>query len=381
MTTMTSKLGLLLLLAPVMTTASGTEEVVQGGGGKEGSYQSLTGEAPVAGTCGDFKAAYKAHECCGSPNKQTNLQLVPMNPHTSNTGNPCEGTKPAAGAGFDNKPCFLDNILNAMEQSGTNVTMGYQGTLESGSSGPILGDYFHAGLCPVNVHWHLGTEHYSMGQYDEHGDGPEDHVYHIAPGNDRRLSGDEARLGFRCHSFDDHDEKFTTPYKWHHCADMMVGETYEIHWPHSTVGACNTPNQYQSPFYDGVFCNLVSLEGVDTAKNIGVQAQVFTVVNDETYYYPDLMRGMIVDGEYGADIAKYTGSTTGTSRSNEVCSAYAPITWQVDRKCHLISASSFDKMCADMKSQKDDMTSDLFPHGSRELVQHNLSADNQHRRI
>ena len=27
----------------------------------------------------------------------------------------------------------------------------------------------------------------------------------------------------------------------------------------------------------------------------------------------------------------------------------SPITWQVDRKCHLISASSFDKLCADMK--------------------------------
>jgi len=127
-----------------------------------------------------------------------------------------------------------------------------------------------------------------------------------------------------------------------------------------------------------VFCNLVSLDGVDIAKNVGVQAQIFTIVNDETYYYPDLMRGAIVDGDYWADVAKYTGSTTGTSRNNEICSAYAPITWQVDRKCHLISASSFDKMCADMKSQKDDMTGDLYPHGSRPLVLHSLTADNQY---
>ena len=79
----------------------------------------------------------------------------------------------------------------------------------------------------------------------------------------------------------------------------------------------------------------------------------------------------------GADITKYTGSTTGTSRDNTLCSAYSPITWQVDRKCHLISASSFDKMCADMKSQKDDMTHDLYPHGSRPLVMHTLAANNQ----
>merc|ERR1712018_667607 len=83
------------------------------------------------------------------------------------------------------------------------------------------------------------------------------------------------------------------------------------------------------------------------------------------------MRGMIIDGEYGQDIGKYTGSTTGTSRSNTVCSRYTPITWQVDRKCHLISASSFDKMCADMKSQHDDMSGDIYPHGSRVLVWQN----------
>ena len=103
-------------------------------------------------------------------------------------------------------------------------------------------------------------------------------------------------------------------------------------------------------------------------------------MNDEHYYYPDLMRGMIIDGDYGHDLAKYTGSTTGTTRSNQVCSQFTPITWQVDRKCHLISASSFDKMCHDMKTQHDDMSSDLHPHGSRELVAHHLTADNQQRR-
>merc|ERR1712050_646473 len=116
-------------------------------------------------------------------------------------------------------------------------------------------------------------------------------------------------------------------------------------------------------------------------ENIGVQAQVFTIVNDEKFFFPDLMRGAIIDGDHWKDVAKYTGSTTGTSRDNEICSGYAPITWQVDRKCHLISASSFDKMCADMKSQHDDMSGDMHPHGSRALVWQNLTANNQANRM
>eukprot|EP00957_Ditylum_brightwellii_P024919 1884231-Ditylum_brightwellii.AAC.1 len=73
---------------------------------------------------------------------------------------------------------------------------------------------------------------------------------------------------------------------------------------------------------------LVTLGAQDIANNVGVQAQIFTIVNDETYYYPDLMQGMVVDGEMGSDIAYYTGSTTGTSRDNTICSQYSPITWQ-----------------------------------------------------
>merc|ERR1719453_1197103 len=236
--------------------------------------------------------------------------------------------------------------------------------------------YWKAGLCPVNVHWHFGAEHKSVGQYDETGSGP----VSAAPASHRHLlaSKDTVREGLQCHYFDDSNSAFTKEYHWNHCKDMQVGKTYEVHWPHSAAGACGTPNQYQTPFYDGVFCNdgIISLDPLNTFEKIGVQAQVFTVINDEKYYYPDLMRGMIVDGDHGRDVAAYTGSTTGTSRSNEVCSRYTPITWQVDRECHLISASSFDKMCADMKAQRDDMTDDLHPHGAREIVLKEYTANN-----
>ena len=165
---------------------------------------------------------------------------------------------------------------------------------------------------------------------------------------------------------------------------MEVGETYEVHWPHSAAGACGTVDQYQTPFYDGVFCNLsetefYTLSGQEIANSVGVQAQVFTIVNDESYFYPDLIKGMIVYDarDMGTDVTVYSGSTTGTKVNNEICSQYTPITWQVDRKCHLISASSFDKLCLDMMLQRDDMSEDLHPHGSRELVNDNIAADNQ----
>jgi hypothetical protein len=167
---------------------------------------------------------------------------------------------------------------------------------------------------------------------------------------------------------------------------MEVGETYEAHWPHSAAGACGEVDQYQTPFYDGVFCKLdletfSTLGPQDIASAVGAQAQIFTIVNDEEYFYSDMMRGWIVDGDFGQDIHYYTGSTTGTTHSNEICSQYAPITWQVDRECHMISESSFDKLCYDMKLQREDMSYDLHAHGSRELVKDSLVANNQQRAL
>jgi len=327
----------------------------------------------AASTCGDMKEAYRAESCCGNPSKVTNFQVVPMPKMTMFQNNICHGKKPTDGhkAGdnyFKNINCSLETgVVQALEQSGRNVTKGHQGGIDATSRPPITTPYYEAGLCAVNVHWHIGAEHLSEGEYDATGTGPTvTHAY---------------REGFRCKKYNANDAKFTKPYDWKHCVNMHVGQTYEVHWPHSAAGACNTPYQFQTPFYDGVFCKdgIVSLNPLNTFQKIGVQGQVFTIVNDETYYYPDLMRGAIVDGDYWKDVAKYTGSTTGTTRNNEICSRYTPITWQVDRKCHLISASSFDKMCADMKAQVDDMTHDLHAHGSREVVDDKLASNNHQR--
>jgi len=270
--------------------------------------------------------------------------------------NVCNAKKPD----LKNVDCLEDEVA---EQSAVDVTEGVVGEMETDVQ-PITKSYWNSGLCPVNVHWHIGAEHRSEGQYDEGGMGP-------SPAKEWDGKG---RQGFQCRHYAKNDQMFNEPYDWKHCKHMDVGETYEVHWPHSAAGACGTPNQYQTPFYDGVFCFAGEL--TSTPAQIGVQAQTFIVVNDESYYVPNLIDGMLVDGKFGEDMAFYTGSTTGDSRSNEMCSQYTPITWQVDRTCHMISASSFDKMCADMKTKRDDMSSDLHPHGSRPLVDAKFSAAN-----
>jgi hypothetical protein len=310
------------------------------------------------------KKSKKGIDTCGMPVKK------PMD-----GPNPCAGKK----VYLPDKDCMIDDVVDALGQAGADVTKGYVGDLDMGDVVPVTIPYWQQGICPVNVHWHLGAEHRSEGEYDEIiGKGPaEEHDDHN--GDNHRGLAEDARLGLRCGHYDEKDTKFTQEYKWKHCIGMQVGETYEVHWPHSLAGDCGTVNQFQTPFYDGVFCNVERLGDLSKLPEmVGVQAQVFTIVNDEEYYFPNLMNGMIVDPslDMGIEITKYTGSTTGTKRDNTICSQYAPITWQVDRKCHMVSASTFDKMCADMKMQRDDMSDDLHAHGAREVVADHLASDN-----
>merc|ERR1719331_946567 len=112
---------------------------------------------------------------------------------------------------------------------------------------------------------------------------------------------------------------------------MHVGLTYEFHWPHSSLGACQTPWQYQYHFLDGVLCGATQL-GIDIntaaaaltskAHAIGVEGQVFTIVNGAT------------DAAGGA-------------------AAIRP-TWDV--------LNGWDRQSAD------DMSPDVIPHGARETV-------------
>lgn len=255
------------------------------------------------------------------------------------SGNPCEGAKPkdaefcASGDPppcaygdstakienyFDNRNCaeMMDIGYNVnMTQSGMDVTEGYQGEIGTAAGvQPIMEDYASQGLCAVNVHWHLGAEHRSEGQYDvTTGNGPNGHktgdLVDVS-GHGRRLaegSGGE-RLGLQCQHYDANDPIYTTPYDWKYCKGMEVGQTYEVHWPHSAAGACGTKWQMQYPFYDGVFCKggVISLgtggqdqanplNGFNVHQKIGVQGQVFTIVNSDAVEY---QRNNLINGAW-----------------------------------------------------------------------------------
>ncbi|KAK1732413.1 hypothetical protein QTG54_016894 [Skeletonema marinoi] len=246
-------------------------------------------------------------------------------------------------------------------QAGGNVTKGYVGGLDVGTLKLHTDSYFQGDMCPVNVHWHLGTE-------------PTHMVSTTRTWTNRGLAaaGEKVRGGFHCHHYDEKDEKFTKPYDWKYCTNMEVGETYEVHWPHSSVGDCGTVNHVllTQPLY-GTICGYYRGSSEHCQQRWCSRPSLHRGER-RAVFLPRC--GMIIDKKrkMGTDIHYYTGSTTGTSRNNEMCSQYAPITWQVDRQCHMISASSFD----DMLLQRDDMKDDLYPHGSRELVMDSLVANN-----
>ena len=152
--------------------------------------------------------------------------------------NICAGSK----VELPNIPCEIQEIIDEIEmknvnpgfalgtaeQAGGNVTVGYIGGLDV-TSEPILRPYSEEGMCPVNVHWHAGTEHLSQGEYDYDGKGP-GVLVEIEDDYRRKLAmeGKEIRQGLRCHHYDETDEKYTKEYDWKYCVDMHVGETYEV---------------------------------------------------------------------------------------------------------------------------------------------------------
>ena len=233
--------------------------------------------------------------------------------------NPCAGKKPGKGGGFDNLQCIQSSVTMAVEQAGGNVTLGYNSGTHASTATPVTTTLAEAGMCPVNVHWHLGAEHTSYGEYSvelaaDANNGPSTAKYDARQPAGRKLlaaSGGTTYLGGRCNKYDSLTADQKKDYDWKYCKNMVVGETYEVHWPHSEMGACNTKWQYQYPFYDGVLCRLGEeaypgkgkfglgtvgevADPLSLPGQIGVQGQVFVVVNDEDYYYPDMLRGMIV---------------------------------------------------------------------------------------
>merc|ERR1719401_1506745 len=129
----------------------------------------------------------------------------------------------------ENFDCYKEGVLKAIDQAGGDITKGFIGGLDTNFRVPIDVPYYQTSLCPVNVHWHLGAEHRSEGEFDEDGKSPDNHLIpeDEDPEDTRRLAA--ARYGFACKHYDSDDARFNTEYPWKYCRDMHVGETYEVH--------------------------------------------------------------------------------------------------------------------------------------------------------
>jgi len=295
-----------------------------------------------------------------------------------NPCNPNDLDKPPIWAAMTDLSCD-DPAVRV--QSAADVTRGSTGEMTAELL-PLVDPFTEIeGMCAVNVHWHLGAEHRNTGTFDLPG------AEFLTNNFPDYVPNEYVEPGNFCPEYDENDPKFTTEYDWQYCGtDMKVGYTYEIHWPHSNLGACNTDWQYQTPFMNGVLCaaneaDLTPGEAVASvfeteSTMIGVQAQVFTIVNDEAYDYPawNMLEGWNTD--LANDVAIYQGSTTGLQNGNETCRASGGmVSWHVGRECNLISARAFDELCRQMKMQRVDMAYDTYAHNSRETTDAAITSD------
>ena len=270
-------------------------------------------------------------------------------------------TSPAAAPA----PAAKLKCANAQTQSLRDVSPSYSSGLKTPTS--VIHHDSVSSLKHVNTHYHLGAEHKSTGQYDK-----------LHTTSRELLAGTATDYGFYCDDVPAVSSLTATQkseYNWEYCTDTKVGKTYEIHSVYSSGGTA------MGDGLGGAFA-------VQNNPTVVVRGQVFHIVNDNAYDLPSgssLMNGILTSfpGTTGSaatlttgEVTLYSGSTTGRSYNNvDSCSPYQ-ITWQVDQKCRLISAKSFDAMCKKMKEDYG-MSADTHPHGSRDLVSNALSSNVQ----
>jgi len=305
----------------------------------------------------------------------------------------------------------LQNILceDAKSQSPIDLAPGPDGVLDDRLD--EIPDFDAANMCTVNLHWHLGAEHEIVGGYHstcdfDHPGLPSKDTADDPPAHHCELACTPGALpyssvGKMCYRgkelWESQDPLVTNEYDCKYCVDMHVGLTYEYHWPHSNLVHCQSEWQLQTPFIDDVLCDATT-GGVDAATalklifedeavRIGVEGQIFSVVNSEdpahseyAYQYWAGLYGM--NKKIAKDVAYYKGSTTGDGADNEICRGTVGfVTWHVDRECHLIEAATLDEFCRQrIEVPADDMsggistltapTSKTLPHlGACEIPQ------------
>jgi len=259
----------------------------------------------------------------------------------------------------------------AEPQSPRDVTAGYVGVKPSRLPSSAIVTRVDT-MALVNVHFHLGAEHRSEGEYDLLKPPADDSE---ARRRLRRLldSGDPASplgtYGFYCDQSPGYVEKQDAggfgEYAFEHCENVEVGQTYEVHWVYSTGAAADEAKRL-TPGLGGAMTTQVN-------PTVAVRAQVFYVTSDDADDIDDFaFAGWRSENVGDGDAAYYLGSTTGRKYDNDASCSPVQVSWNVDRKCRGVSAKTLDAMCAAMKEAG--MEADAAPQGSRDLVTAELSA-------
>lgn len=287
----------------------------------------------VAITCGELKEHYKTSQCCGMPDKDIDTPGCPYNFDKP----ACDDAEPQAPRDLTDKG-----------QSDAGSMVPKQATLTGSQA---------AQLPLVNVHFHIGAEH----KANEYSDDSASVAY---DSGGRRLATDP-RPGYKCTT----PPASVTQYTFQYCKDVVAGETYEVHYVHSSAG-------YSSADLEGAADIDAVSDGLGGAANGRGILNPMIVVQGVVFQIGDAGTGVIDSGDLWdfwasnvnptADAVMYAGSTTGQSHDNEVCSPYH-ITWHTSVKCYTVTPQVFDNMCKHM-IESYNMEVDLYPHGSRKLV-------------
>lgn len=250
--------------------------------------------------------------------------------------------------------------------------------LQTGATGKkkakqaLLNDAQAHKLPQTNIHFHLGAEHrsdeYNLGADSELFDRGMGQAFPVAPPNVPGQSippAHSVRPGWMCPISGYTPAQLSNDYEWKCClGEMHIGKSYEVHYVHSNAA----PGTDMNPVIgDGLAVAAGAARGLLNPQVV-VEAMVYTIVNDNdaAYTFDDLVHGWDIAGLDNSSRVMYAGSTTGNSFNNEVCSPFT-VSWHVDKKCHAVSAKSFDEMCCEMRDTYGQFA-DLQPHASRLLL-------------
>lgn len=195
-------------------------------------------------------------------------------------------------------------------------------------------------LC--NIHFHTNAEHKAKDFSIYAGEGKHGH-----------------RGGYQCLSSMTLTKKELFQPGTNYCEGVKSGDTIEVHWVYSS---CNV-----EPGKGLTSC----LSEKCTNPELRVEAQVFTVVNDELALNFNTMTydGNIINGYHQAKSLpvntgkpiEFIGSTTGPKYTEQNCSPLQ-VTWRVRPKCEKININSLSQWC------KSNIFKENHAHGVRKLI-------------